>query len=229
MRIWFGLASVLVLTLLVGLLWHGLVFKIALSTGILALVRLVLMVAAVGWAALFVDAWRLGHPLSLHLGHRRAVVGVNGVLCLSVAGTLLFGAHVVGRAARLRARHVRRRHGQRRPRRPLQRAARGRRLRRRPLGPAPRLDDGRQHRRRDRQDRADRAAAQHDRTSRSAKGSVMDEQFPDGFDADYLNGVSTWAQDNTELFPAQQDARHGRHDHGDRGHHRPARSTTGRW
>ena len=30
----------------------------------------------------------------------------------------------------------------------------------------------------------------------------MDEQFPDGFDCDgcYLNGVSTWAGDNTELF-----------------------------
>jgi LCP family protein required for cell wall assembly len=36
-----------------------------------------------------------------------------------------------------------------------------------------------------------------------AEGSVMDEQFPDGFDCDgcYLNGVSTWAEDNTELFP----------------------------
>jgi LCP family protein required for cell wall assembly len=35
------------------------------------------------------------------------------------------------------------------------------------------------------------------------KGTVMDEQFPDGFNCDgcYLNGVSTWAGDNTELFP----------------------------
>jgi LCP family protein required for cell wall assembly len=33
------------------------------------------------------------------------------------------------------------------------------------------------------------------------KGSVMHQQFPHGFDADYLNGVSTWAGDNTELFP----------------------------
>ena len=31
----------------------------------------------------------------------------------------------------------------------------------------------------------------------------MREQFPDGFDCEgcYLNGVSTWARDNTELFP----------------------------
>jgi LCP family protein required for cell wall assembly len=34
------------------------------------------------------------------------------------------------------------------------------------------------------------------------EGSVMDRQFPDGFDCDgcYLNGVSTWAEDHTELF-----------------------------
>jgi LCP family protein required for cell wall assembly len=36
-----------------------------------------------------------------------------------------------------------------------------------------------------------------------AKGSVMRKQFPDGFDCDgcYLNGVSTWAGDHTDLFP----------------------------
>ena len=35
-----------------------------------------------------------------------------------------------------------------------------------------------------------------------AEGSVMQEQFPDGFDCDgcYLNGVSTWAEDNREFF-----------------------------
>jgi LCP family protein required for cell wall assembly len=37
-----------------------------------------------------------------------------------------------------------------------------------------------------------------------ARGSVMHEQFPDGFDADYLNGVSTWAEDNPELFPGSE-------------------------
>jgi len=35
-----------------------------------------------------------------------------------------------------------------------------------------------------------------------ADGSVMDQQFPKGFDCEdcYLNGVSTWAGDHTELF-----------------------------
>src|SRR3546814_18041055 len=41
-----------------------------------------------------------------------------------------------------------------------------------------------------------------------AKGSVMDEQFPDGFacDAVYINAVRTWAQDTAELFPEPQTA-----------------------
>ena len=54
------------------------------------------MALAVGWAYLFVDAWRLGQPLTLQRQHRLAIVGVNGFLCFCVAGALLFGAHVVG-------------------------------------------------------------------------------------------------------------------------------------
>ena len=61
----------------------------------LTLVRLVLMAAAVGWAALFVDAWRLGRPLELRRGHRLALGGLNASLSLLVAGSLLFGAHLV--------------------------------------------------------------------------------------------------------------------------------------
>ena len=55
-----------------------------------------------------------------------------------------------------------------------------------------------------------------------AEGSVMDEQFPDGFDCDgcYLNGVSTWAGDHTELFPELREPRRRRHDRWRRGHHR---------
>ena len=36
----------------------------------------------------------------------------------------------------------------------------------------------------------------------------MAEQFPDGYDCEgcYLNGVSTWAEDNTELFPDEENA-----------------------
>jgi LCP family protein required for cell wall assembly len=94
-RVWLGLWATLVLFLGVGYFWHGLVFRVFSDTGALALVRLGLMVAAVGWAALFVDAWRLGRPLELKREHRLALGGLNAALSLVVVGVLLFGAHLV--------------------------------------------------------------------------------------------------------------------------------------
>ena len=156
---------------------------------------------AVAWAALFVDAWRLGQPLSYGLAHRRATVGVNGLLCFAVVGTMLFGAHLVG------------------VQRDLVIALFG-------DGEVSDPHDGRYNvlllggdsgagRWGLRPDSMTVASIDAD-TGRTvliglprnmanfpfAEGSVMDEQFPDGFDCDgcYLNGVSTWAGDNTELF-----------------------------
>jgi len=96
LRVWLVLVVGFLVTAVVGFFWHQLVFTMALDTRLLGLLRVGLMLGAVGWAYLFVDAWRIGQPLTLSMSHRRAVVGVNGVLCLSVAGSLLFGAHLVG-------------------------------------------------------------------------------------------------------------------------------------
>ena len=96
MRTWLVLLTLAVLSVPTGLVWHEYVFWAASDTGLLNLLRFALMALAVCWAALLVDAWRLGQPLSLSLNHRRTVVGLNGLLCFSVAGTLLFGAHLVG-------------------------------------------------------------------------------------------------------------------------------------
>ncbi len=95
-RIWAGLVLLFVAAMGAAILHHQYVFSFMSDTRLLGFVRLALMVLAVGWAALFLDAWRIGQPLSLMLPHRRAVVGLNGVLCFSVAGALLFGAHLVG-------------------------------------------------------------------------------------------------------------------------------------
>ena len=94
-RIWLGLWAALLLVAGVGFLWHGMLFWLFSDTATLGLVRLVLIAAAIGWAALFVDAWRLGRPLELARGHRLALGGLNGTLSLVVAGSLLFGAHLV--------------------------------------------------------------------------------------------------------------------------------------
>lgn len=202
MRIWVGLVVTGVLTFLVSLVWHELVFWMISNTMLLGLLRVGLMCAAIGWAFLFMDAWRIGQPLSLAIGHRRAVVGVNGFLCLSVIGALLFGAHVVG----VQRNFILTMFGSHDVT-----GAHDGRFNVLLLGGD--SGDGRWGLRPDSMTIASIDAE----TGRTvliglprnmanfpfAKGSVMREQFPDGFDCDgcYLNGVSTWAGDNTELFP----------------------------
>jgi len=95
LRIWFGLILVMVVLFGLGMIFGSFVFWLLSNTYVLGLVRIVLIVMAIGWACLFVDAWRLGDPLALRQKQRLAMVGLNGVLCFSVVGALLFASHVV--------------------------------------------------------------------------------------------------------------------------------------
>lgn len=202
-RIWLGTLVALVIAVVISLVWHGVVFWAVADTRLLLALRLLLMAYGVAWAALFVDAWRIGQPLTLSLGHRRTMVGLHGALALGVAGSLLFGAHLVG----------------------VQRdfittmfgstdvtGAHDGRFNVLLLGGD--SGAGRWGLRPD----SMTVASIDARTGRTvlislprnmenfpfAAGSVMDKQFPDGFDADYLNGVSTWAEDHTDLFPGDE-------------------------
>src|SRR5262245_43543117 len=74
-RTWAVLVAALVVSLVVGLVSHGFVFWLTFDPSALLWLRLLLTALAVGWAYLFIDAWRLGQPLTLSLGHRRAAVG----------------------------------------------------------------------------------------------------------------------------------------------------------
>jgi len=206
LRTWFGLLVGAALLLLVGLVDRRLAFDLLSDTGALGTLRWLLVLVAVGWAALFVDAWRIGQPLTLRREQRLAVVGVNGVLCFTVAGALLFGAHLVT----------------------VQRDLVGALF---ASGEASGATDGRYNvlllggdagagRWGLRPDSITVASIDAE-TGRTVliglprnledfpfrEGSVMAEQFPDGFDCDgcYLNGVSTWAQDNPELFQGDGD------------------------
>ena len=201
MRIWMVLVVTGVVGVVTAAIWHPFAFWAASNTLLLGVLRAVLMALAVGWAFLFVDAWRIGQPLTLSQQHRRAIVGVNGLLCLSVAGTLLFGAHVVG------------------VQRDLMVTMFG-------DGAASDASDGRYNvlllggdagagRVGLRPDSLTVASIDAE-TGKTVlislprnmasfpfrEDSVMDKQFPDGFDCEgcYLNGVSTWAGDHTELF-----------------------------
>ena len=196
------------LALLIGsvtLVWHDFVYLL-IRPWLLGLVRLGLIAGAIAWFLLLVDAWRLGQPLTLVKNHRLAMTGLNAVLTFAVAGTLLFGAHLVGasRVALL--------------------AASGH-------GGDGSANDGRYNvlllggdsgagRWGLRPDSLQVASVDAE-TGRTvliglprnmenftfAPGSVMDEQFPDGFDCEgcYLNGVATWAGDHKSLFPDSED------------------------
>jgi LCP family protein required for cell wall assembly len=96
MRIWFGVVLSGVLLVLLALVSRSFVFWFASNPFWLGLVRFALMGLAIGWAFLLVDAWRIGEPLALRQKQRLAMVGINGLLCFSVAGSLLFASHVVG-------------------------------------------------------------------------------------------------------------------------------------
>ncbi len=186
---------------LLGSVWHGLVYFLASNTFVLGLLRLGLCALAIGWALLFLDAWRLGQPLELRQKQRLAVVGLNGLLCFSVAGGLLFASHMVavqrGFIAAMFGDGV-------------ASAATHGRYNVLLLGG----DSG-----------ADRWGLRPDSISVASidqetgkavlfglprnmtdfpfpKGSVMAEQFPDGYDCEgcELNSLATFAQDNRALF-----------------------------
>jgi LCP family protein required for cell wall assembly len=201
LRIWLALVVLGLVGAVAVLIDPDLVYRVAFDATLLLFLWIGLLLGAVAWAALFMDAWRLGQPLSYGLAHRRATIGVNGLLCFAVAGTMLFGAHLIG------------------VQRDFVIALFG-------DGEVSEAHDGRYNvlllggdsgagRWGLRPDSMTVASIDTE-TGRTvliglprnmanfpfAEGSVMDEQFPDGFDCDgcYLNGVSTWAQDNSELF-----------------------------
>ena len=96
LRIWFGLIALAVLLFLTGLVFSSFVFWFFSNNLVLGLVRFALMALAVGMVYLLVDAWRIADPLAMQQRQRLAMVGLNGVLCFTVAGSLLFASHVVG-------------------------------------------------------------------------------------------------------------------------------------
>jgi polyisoprenyl-teichoic acid--peptidoglycan teichoic acid transferase len=201
LRVWVALVGTLAGVVLIGLVWPGFIYWLLSNTFMLGVIRLVLFALAIGWAGLFVDAWRLGQPLELMQKQRLVMVGINGFLCFSVAGTLLFASHVVavqrdfitamfGDGVVTDAHHGR--------------------YNVLLLGG----DSG-----------VDRWGLRPDSITVASidaesghtilfglprnmqnfpfrEDSVMGEQFPDGFDCDdcYLNSLSTWAADNPELF-----------------------------
>jgi polyisoprenyl-teichoic acid--peptidoglycan teichoic acid transferase len=65
---------------------------------LLTAIKLLLFAAAIGWIALVVDAWRLGHPPGLNRKHRLVMVGTTLALSAMVATPLLLAARYASAA-----------------------------------------------------------------------------------------------------------------------------------
>lgn len=204
-RTWLVLLTLGVLALMATYFWHGVAFWAGTNTTLLQSLRVGLMALAVGWAYLFLDAWRLGQPLTLQRQHRLAIVGVNGFLCFSVAGALLFGAHVIGVQRQFMismfgdGSAVGAHHGRFNVLLMGGDAGAGR-WGLRPDAMTVASIDG---------ETGKTVLISLPRNMQNfpfAEGSVMAEQFPDGFDVEgmYLNGLSTWALDHAELFKGSE-------------------------
>lgn len=99
-RVALGIAATVVGTALalavVGLLRPQVVLEVVTHTLALDVLQGMLAVLALGWLALFADAWRLGRPLALERPQRLTVFSVTSVLAIAVAGALLVASHLVG-------------------------------------------------------------------------------------------------------------------------------------
>ena len=201
LRTWLVLLALGATALVSSYFWHGVAFWAGTDTTFLLVLRIALIGLAVAWAYLFVDAWRLGQPLTLQRQHRLAIVGVNGLLCFSVAGALLFGAHMVG----VQRQFIVSMFGD-------GAAVDAHQGRYNVLLMGGDSGAGRWGLRPDSMTVASIDAETGKTVLISlprnmqnfpfAEGSVMAEQFPNGFDAEgqYLNGLATWALDHAELF-----------------------------
>jgi LCP family protein required for cell wall assembly len=196
-------AGVLAVTLLVSqdriIIWFT-------NVWFLGLLRFGLILYAVGWAYLLIDAWRIADPLGLRQTQRLAMTALNGVVCLSLTGVLLYASQMVSDEKGF-----------------IQAVFSN--------GPASQAEDGRYNVLLLGGDAgADRIGLRPDsmtvvsidqKTGRSVlfslprnlanvpfpPGTVMHKQFPDGFTGDgcaddcLLNAVNTWAEDHASLFP----------------------------
>ncbi|TDU88500.1 LytR family transcriptional attenuator [Kribbella voronezhensis] len=94
-RVIFGIVAIIVFLVLLSLVWRSGTINLLVSPKTLRLVQILLILLAIGWAALFVDAYRLGRPLTLERNHRLTASIVDGVLVVLVMSVLIYGSTIV--------------------------------------------------------------------------------------------------------------------------------------
>ncbi|TCC27470.1 LCP family protein [Kribbella speibonae] len=94
-RVVAGLVAIVIFFVILGLIWRSGTINILARPGTLRIVQVLLILLAIGWAALFVDAYRLGQPLMLERNHRLMTSIMDGVLIFVVVGALIYASVIV--------------------------------------------------------------------------------------------------------------------------------------
>jgi LCP family protein required for cell wall assembly len=94
-RVVAGLIAIVVFLVLLGVVWRSGTINLMARPGTLRIVQVLLILLAIGWAGLFIDAYRLGRPLSLERNHRLITSILDGVLILAVVSALIYGSTIV--------------------------------------------------------------------------------------------------------------------------------------
>ncbi|MFF1823723.1 LCP family protein [Kribbella sp. NPDC058245] len=94
-RVVAGLLAIIVFLVVLGLIWRSGTINLLARPGTLRVVQILLIVLAIGWAALLVDAYRLAQPMMLERNHRLATSILDGVLVFVVAGALIWASSFV--------------------------------------------------------------------------------------------------------------------------------------
>jgi LCP family protein required for cell wall assembly len=94
-RVVAGLVAIVVFFVVLGLIWRSGTINILARPGTLRIVQVLLILLAIGWAALFVDAYRIAQPLTLERNHRLITSILDGVLIFVVVGALIYASVIV--------------------------------------------------------------------------------------------------------------------------------------
>ncbi|MFS0886414.1 LCP family protein [Aeromicrobium sp. 179-A 4D2 NHS] len=204
-RIWLSVLAVVAVLGLLALMDRQLIFGLATNAALLTLGRWLLIGLALGWVVLIVDAWRLGRPRELHGAHLAISTAFHGALVVGTAAILFFAAHTVSvmngfTDAVFASTTVSEPHDGR-------------------YNVLLMGTDSGKDRSGMRPDSINVASIDAE-TGKAVliglprnlenvpfpKGSVMRQQFPNGFDCDgcYLNAVNTWANDHADLFDSKE-------------------------
>jgi len=207
-RCWLSVIAMLVVLALITLVHSAFLVRLLSSSSVLTFIRALCIIGAIAWLALFVDAWRLGMPRRLLRKHRIASTGLAAGFSIVTAAALLVSSQYVAVASTsldsiFRSHVVTRAHEGRFNVMLLGGDAGSDRVGLRPDSVT--------------------VASIDEQTGASvlfslprnlqkvpfAARSVMNQQFPQGFDCGVdclLNAVYTWGSEHKNLWPAGADA-----------------------